>query len=172
MLAEAGYPNGFGLTVHGPNNRLINDEKVAQAVAQMFARVGIDSKVETMPMAVFGQRGGRYEFSVALIGWGSANDLTSPLRALIACEDPATGMGVVNWSKYCNAKVDALLFKALGTMDDPARSKLLQEAAALVSNDVALVPLYFQVSAWAVKKGISYSGRGDERTYAFNFRPS
>ena len=171
LLAEAGYPNGFGLTVHGPNNRLINDEKVAQAVAQMFARVGIESKVETMPMAVYGQRGGKYEFSVALIGWGSANDLTSPLRALVACEDPATGMGVVNWAKYCNTKVDALLFKALGTMDDPARSKLLQEAAALVSSDVALIPLYFQVSAWAVKKGISYSGRGDERTYAFNFRP-
>jgi peptide/nickel transport system substrate-binding protein len=125
-----------------------------------------------MPMAVFAPRGGRHEFSVALIGWGNANDVTNALRALIACEDPATGMGVVNWSAYCNPKVDALLSKALSTLDDAARAKLLEEAAALVSNDVALIPLYFQVSAWAVRKGIGFSGRGDERTYAFSFRPN
>ena len=172
LLAAAGYPNGFGLTVHGPNNRLINDEKVAQTIAQMFTRVGIDSKVDTMPMAVYAPRGGKFEFSVALIAWGGSNDLTSPMRALIACTDPTKGMGVVNWSKYCNPKVDELLFKALATMDDPARSKLLQEAAVIMSNDVALIPLYFQKSAWAVKKGISYTARGDERTYAYNFKPS
>ena len=80
-------------------------------------------------------------------------------------------MGVVNWSVYCNPKVDALLVKALGTLDDGARAKLLEEAAALVSNDVALIPLYVQVSAWAVRKGIAFSGRGDERTYAFSFKP-
>ena len=171
LLAAAGYPNGFGLTVHGPNNRLINDEKVAQTLAQMFTRVGLDSKVETMPMAVYAPRGAKFEFSVALIAWGGSNDLTSPLRALIACEDPSKGMGVVNWSKYCNPKVDELLFKALATMDDPARGKLLVEASSLISNDVALIPLYFQVSAWAVKKGLTYVGRGDERTYAYNFKP-
>ena len=171
LLATAGYPDGFGVTVHGPNNRLINDEKVAQTLAQMFTRVGIDSKVETMPMAVYAPRGAKYEFSVALIAWGGSNDLTSPMRALIACENPAKGLGVVNWSKYCNPKVDEILFKALVTMDDSARSKMLQEAAALMSNDVALIPLYFQVSAWAVKKNISYTGRGDERTYAYNFKP-
>ena len=172
LLAAAGYANGFGLTVHGPNNRLINDEKVAQTIAQMFTRVGIDSKVETMPMAVYAPRGGKFEFSVALIAWGGSNDLTSPMRALVACTDPAKGMGVVNWSKYCNPKVDALLFKALATMDDPARSRLLQEAAAIMSNEVALIPLYFQRSAWAVKKGIGYTARGDERTYAYSFKPS
>ena len=171
LLTEAGYPTGFGLTLHGPNNRLVNDEKVAQAIAQMFSRVGVETKVETMPMAVFAPRGGRHEFSVALIGWGNANDVTNALRALIACEEPATGMGVVNWSVYCNPKVDALLVKALGTLDDGARAKLLEEAAALVSNDVALIPLYVQVSAWAVRKGIAFSGRGDERTYAFSFKP-
>jgi peptide/nickel transport system substrate-binding protein len=171
LLAEAGYPNGFGLTLHGPNNRLVNDEKVAQALAQMFTRAGVDTKVETMPMAVFAPRGARHEFSVALIGWGSGNDLTNTLRALIACEDPATGMGVVNWSSYCRPGVDALLAKALVTLDDDARGRLLAEAAARVSSDVALIPLYFQVSTWAMRKGIVYAGRGDERTYAFGFRP-
>ena len=171
LLAQAGFPNGFGLTVHGPNNRLVNDEKIAQTVAQMFTRVGIDTKVDTMPMAVYAPRGGKFEFSVALIAWGGSIDLSSPMRALLACENPATGMGVVNWAKYCNPKLDAILVKALETMDEPARHKMLQEAATMISNDVALIPLHFQVSAWAVKKGLTYEGRGDERTYAFNFKP-
>ena len=51
LLAEAGYPNGFGLTIHTPNNRYVNDAKVAQAVAQMLTRVGIVTRVEAMPSA-------------------------------------------------------------------------------------------------------------------------
>ena len=170
LLAESGFPNGFGLTVHGPNNRLVNDEKIAQTVAQMFTRIGVDTKVETMPMAVYAPRGAKYEFSVALIAWGGSVDLTSPMRALLACENPAKGMGVVNWAKYCNPKVDELLMKA-DNMDPLVRNRILQEAAGLISKDVALIPLHFQVSAWAVKKGLTYKGRGDERTYAFDFKP-
>ena len=59
----------------------------------------------------------------------------------------------------------------MSTRDDTARDKLLQEAATLVSEDVALIPLYFQGSAWGVKKGISYAGRRDERTFAQLFKP-
>ena len=171
MLAEAGYPNGFGLTVHGPNNRLVNDEKIAQTIAQMFTRVGVDSKVDTMPMAVYAPRGGKFEFSVALIAWGGSVDLSIPMRALLACENAARGMGVVNWSKYCNPKLDELLGKA-ESMDPLIRDRTLREAAGIISQDVAIIPLHFQVSAWAAKKGITYQGRGDERTYAFNFKPN
>lgn len=169
LLAAAGYPNGFSLTVHGPTNRFVNDDQVVLTIAQMFTRIGIDSKVETMPMAVYAPRGGKFEFSVSFIGWGAV-EASSPLRALLACEDASKGMGVVNWAKYCNPKMDALLVKAMGTMDDAERSKLLQEAAGLVSADVGLIPLYFQVSAWGARKGIVYNGRRDERTLAQQFK--
>ncbi|HMC44677.1 MAG TPA: ABC transporter substrate-binding protein, partial [Caballeronia sp.] len=53
LLAEAGYPDGFSLTLYAPNNRYVNDEKVVQAVAQMLARAGIQTKVETMPSSVY-----------------------------------------------------------------------------------------------------------------------
>lgn len=170
LLAEAGYPNGFGLTLHGPNNRFVNDEKITQAIAQMFTRIGVDTKVESMPMAVYAPRGGKFEFSVSFIGWGGV-EASSGLRGLLACEDPAKGLGVVNWSKHCNPKLDAVLMKALSTMEDGERDKLLQEAAGMASQDVGLIPLYFQVSAWGVRKGITYGGRRDERTYAHLFKP-
>ncbi len=53
LLADAGYPDGFALTIHGPNNRYVNDDQILQAVAQMLARAGIQTKVEAMPLATF-----------------------------------------------------------------------------------------------------------------------
>ena len=49
LLAEAGYPNGFGLTVHGPNDRYINDAKIAQAIGHMLTRIGITTQLEPLP---------------------------------------------------------------------------------------------------------------------------
>src|SRR5262245_16441311 len=71
LLAEAGYPDGFGLTLHAPNNRYVNDEQIAQAVAQMLSRVGIQTRVDAMPSSVFFSRGSRLEFSFLLVGWGA-----------------------------------------------------------------------------------------------------
>src|SRR5687767_1743718 len=81
LLAEAGYPDGFGLTIHGPNNRYVNDEQVTQAIAQMFTRVGIVTKVDTMPAAVFFSRGSKLDFSAMLVGWGADTaEASSPLK--------------------------------------------------------------------------------------------
>jgi peptide/nickel transport system substrate-binding protein len=171
LLAEAGYPNGFGLTLHTPNNRYINDEKIAQTIAQMWSRIGVVTKVEGMPMAVYSARGSKREFSIGLLGWGAqTGEVSSPLRALAACDNPAKGMGVVNWLKYCNPKMDELLFKALNTVEDAPRLKLLQEASAIVVEDAGVIPLHHQVTTWATKKGIVYAPRTDERTHAYAFR--
>jgi peptide/nickel transport system substrate-binding protein len=59
LLAEAGYPNGFGLTLHGPNDRYINDAKICQAIGQMMARIGIKAEVETMSKSVFFSKASR-----------------------------------------------------------------------------------------------------------------
>ena len=171
LLAEAGYPNGFGMTLHTPNNRYVNDEKIAQTIAQMLSRIGIATKVEGLPMSVYAARGTKSEYSIGLLGWGAqTGEASSPLRALAACDNPAKGMGVVNWLKYCNPKMDALLFKALNTVEDAPRLKLLQEATEMVVNDGGVIPLHQQVTTWAAKKGIVYTPRTDERTHAYAFR--
>ena len=66
LLVEAGYPDGFGITLHGPNNRYVNDDQIVQAVAQMLTRVGIVTKVETLPFSVYVSRANKVEFSAAL----------------------------------------------------------------------------------------------------------
>ena len=171
LLADAGYPDGFGLTIHGPNNRYVNDEQIVQAVAQMLARVGIQVRVEVMPLAVYFPRANKKEFSMALVGWGpQTGEVSSPLRSILATINPDKGMGTVNFGLYSNLKLDAFLEEGLRTVDDKKREKLLQDAVAVAVSDVGLIPLHFQVVTWATRRGITYIPRIDERTLAQQFR--
>jgi peptide/nickel transport system substrate-binding protein len=172
LLADAGYPDGFGLTLHAPNNRYVNDEQIAQAVAQMLARVGIQTRVDAMPSAVFFSRGSRLEFSFLLVGWGAETlEASSPLKALLATFNKEKGMGAANRGRYSSAKLDAALEQALATVDDARREKLLQQATEIGVGDLGIIPLYHQHNLWAARKGLTYTPRADERTLAYEFRP-
>jgi peptide/nickel transport system substrate-binding protein len=172
LLAEAGYPDGFALTLHGPNDRYVNDDQICQAIAQMLTRVGIQTKVETMPSSVFFSRGTRLEFSFMLVGWAADTaEASSPLKSLLATYDRDKGMGTTNRGRYSNPKMDAVLVRALATVDDSRREKLLQEATELAIGDLGIVPLHHQLNVWAARKGIAYLPRTDERTYAHEFKP-
>jgi peptide/nickel transport system substrate-binding protein len=170
LLEKAGYKDGFSLTFDTPNNRYINDEKIAQVVAQNLTRIGISTKLESMPMSMYAARGSKHQFSIGLLGWGAV-EASSPLRALLACEDAKKGFGTQNWSLYCNREMTAKLEQALATVGDTARSKLLQDAMAIAVNDGAVIPIHQQFTTWAVARGVRYEPRTDERTYAFKFHP-
>jgi peptide/nickel transport system substrate-binding protein len=172
LLAEAGYPDGFALTLHGPNDRYVNDDQVAQAIAQMLSRAGIATRVETMPSSIYFTRANKLEFSLMLVGWGSDTaEASSPLKALLATYSTEKGMGQANRGRYSSAKMDALLQQALATVDDRAREKLLQQATQVAMSDLGIIPLYHQENVWATRRGIVYTPRADERTFAHEFRP-
>ena len=174
LLTEAGYPNGFSITFHGPNNRYVNDDQIMQTIAQMWARIGIKTRVDAMPLAVYFPRAGvsKKEFSVTLVGWGAqTGEASSPLRSLLACENKEKGLGGFNYPSYCNPKMDALLEEGLRTVDDKKRLALFQDAVKIAVDDAALVPIHHQVTTWAAKRTIDYIGRTDERTYAHAFFP-
>lgn len=171
LLEEAGYPDGFALTIHGPNDRYINDAKIAEAIAQMLTRVGIDTSVETMPKSVYFKRASRGgpdgtpEFSFVLVGWGAGTgEASSPLKSLIHTYDKDKGFGASNRGRYSNAELDRLVQEALATVDDAKREKLLQQATEMAMRDYAVIPLHYQVNTWAGRDGIKYKARTDERT--------
>ena len=174
LLAEAGYPNGFGLTLHAPNNRYINDAQVAQAVAQYLSRNGIPTKLETMPSNVFFSRGSKLEFSFLLAGWGAeTGETSSPLRSLLATYDQKAGLGTANRGRFSDPGVDALLTQALTTIDDTKRGIMLARASdKAVGELTGLVPLHYEVSTWATRKDLAYKARADQYTFAFETRPA
>jgi peptide/nickel transport system substrate-binding protein len=172
LLAEAGYPNGFTLTIHGPNNRYINDDKIAQAIAQFYSRAGIEAKVETMPSSVYFTRATKGDFGYMLLGWGTeSNEQGSSLRSLLATQDTAKGMGVTNRAHYSNPVLDKQITEALFTMDEKKREGMIQQAAETAMNDTALIPIHYEVSTWATAKGLRYSPRTDQYTLARDLKP-
>jgi peptide/nickel transport system substrate-binding protein len=168
LLADAGYPDGFGITIFGPNDRFINDEQVLQAIGQMLTRGGIATKVQTQPMASYVSKASKKELGFGLLGWGvGGGEPSSPLRGVLATTDKDKGMGTSNWSSYSSAQYDATLTEALRTVDDKKREKLFQDAAEIaIKKDFAIIPLYNQVATWAARKGIRYTPRPDEATLA------
>ena len=172
LLAEAGFPHGFRISLHGPNDRYVNDAKIIQAVAQMWQRIGVQTTVEALPWNNFITRAGKQEFSAFLLGWGvSSGEGLNPLRAQLATWNPARGLGTANRGRYSNPAVDALIDQAMTTMDDPAREKLIQRAMKLALDDVPVIQLHLQKNIWATRKGLRYEPRVDEETSAMGVRP-
>jgi len=174
LLAEAGFPNGFKMTLHSPNGRYTNDVKIAEAVAQMLTRIGVETSLETLPPAVFFSRAstganGEPEFSFILVGWGSdTGETSSPLRALLGTFNKEKGSGSANRGRYSNPELDKLIDQALATVDDAKRQATLAKAVEVAMGDVGLIPSHYQINTWAVRKGLSYEARTDEYTLAMS----
>lgn len=167
LLADAGYPTGFTLSLGSPAGRYTNDQRIAQTVAAMWARIGVKTEVETSAPAVFFKQRDQYAFSSYLAGWAvSSGEMINPLKALVMSKDPAQGFGTTNWSKYHNPKLDELILSASKTLDDSERAKILGTASEMVIEDYGILPLQFELSVWAMKKEIRYDGRADQFTLA------
>jgi peptide/nickel transport system substrate-binding protein len=173
LLAEAGVADGFGLTIHGPNNRYVNDAKIAQAIAQMLARIGIETAVQTMPKNVYFPRASKLEFSFILVGWGAGSgEPSSPLGALLHTHDKSNGFGGANRGRYSNPQMDNILEQALVTVDRKEHEQRLIKATEIAIGDLGIIPLHYQVNTWATRKGLRYEARTDENTLAMGVRPS
>lgn len=165
LLAAAGYPKGFTLSLGSPAGRYINDQRIAQTVASMWAGIGIKTDVETMAPPVFFKKRDSYSFSTYLAGWGAATgEMAHPLTALVLSHDPKQGMGTTNWSHYSNPEIDRLVVQASKTQDDGKRAEMLQQAANMAMADYAILPLQFELSVWAMKQDLRFGGRSDQMT--------
>jgi peptide/nickel transport system substrate-binding protein len=173
LLRAAGFAEGFDITLHCPNDAYVNDEQICLAVAQMFGRVGIMTSVKTMPRSVYNQVRTSRQISFWLAGWSSeSGESSGPLKGILATLDEATGWGYANYGRYSNSAFDEVLQRALGTMDDRMREKLLGQATEIAIADTAIIPLHHQVSVWGMRASIRYAPRADDYTLAHLVRPA
>ena len=157
LLAEAGYPNGLRIALHGPNDRYVNDAKIIQAVGQMWERIGVRTEVDALPWSSYVARAGKQDFSAFLFGWGTGTaEASDPLIAQIATWDPAKGWGASNRGRYSNPAIDRLIGEALATGDDAAREKILIQAEKMAFDDVAIIPIHIQNNIWATSAKLTY----------------
>ncbi len=169
LLAEAGYPQGFQITLHGPNDRYVNDRQLVEAVAQMWTRAGVKTTVNTMPASMFFSEGARDMFTVDLTGWASdTGEASSSLIQIIASVNPEKGRGAQpKPSHFIRPEIDKVIEASLATFDPAARETLYIEATKLGMAQQAMIPLHHQVNIWAMKRGFSMLPRMQEGIRAF-----
>jgi peptide/nickel transport system substrate-binding protein len=163
LLAEAGYPNGFGFTLHCPNDRYVNDEKICVAVAAMWAKIGLNAKVEAMPKAQYFQRTPKKEFSACMQGWGDNNrDAQFTFKPLFHSLNEQ-GAGDTNYGNFKNAELDALIDKIDTEMDMAKRQAMINQAIELLQREVLVIPLHRQVIPWVSRSNVKVVHRSDNK---------
>ena len=155
LLAEAGYPNGFEVTMNCPNDRYVNDARICQTVAANLSRIGVKINLAAETKGTYFPKILRRDTSFYLLGWTpSTYDAHNALNALMACVDDK-GAGQFNLGSYCNPKVDQLTQSIQSETDKTKRSAMIKEAFEVHAADVGHLPLHQQALAWGLSKKVN-----------------
>ena len=161
MMAEAGYADGFEVTLDCPNNRYINDEEICIALASMWAQIKVKLRVNAMPRATYFPKGEKLDTSLYMLGWGGAvtdaeTSFTPVFRA------PADkGVGIFNWGRVRNDKFEQLAVASSVETDPKKREELVKAALREYTSQVHVLPLHRQVIPWAARSNVDVVHRAD-----------
>lgn len=147
LLAEAGYPNGFGVTLDCVN--IAWREAVCQASAAMLSQVGIRTQLRSSPTNQFFPKLSQATASFVEFGWTPATDAWSTLNGLFRSFDP-TGGGTFNAGRYCNPQLDMLIDAVRTEPDLTKRRARVGVALRMIHDDLPLLPLYRRKLNWAM----------------------
>jgi peptide/nickel transport system substrate-binding protein len=176
LLTDAGYPQGFGLTVHCTGDRFAGDARSCQAIGQMLTAIGIRTEIEVLPTAVFFRRAnrgvnGEPEFSVsASMFFTTTGAAPEGLSTILRTHNPELGHGASNRGRYSDPQLDQLLNLIEVTLDNTKREELTQQAVGRVMQEAAIIPVFFVRSAWGMTRNLSVTPRGDQYTMATGIR--
>jgi len=155
LMKESGYPDGFSVTMMAPNNRYVNDEKIAQAVAAMLSKINIKVDLKTMPKAQYWPEFDKRAADMMMIGWhADTEDSANFYEFLSMTPNKDTGMGAYNSGNYSNKTVDETTVAANKETDNDKRSVMLKSIEKTIYDDAGFIPLHWQNLAWAARKGV------------------
>jgi len=166
LMADAGFGNGFDVTLDCTDNRYINDQAICVAIAGMLAKIDIRVKVNAMPRALYFPKLQNTDTSMYLLGWGVPTfDSLYTLQSIVRTKGQG-GDGTWNFSGYSNPKIDAIIDALKTEVDLKKRAELTKAALLLEQADVGHIPLHHQVIPWAMRSNITVVHRADNRMLA------
>lgn len=155
LMKKAGYEKGFECTMIAPNNRYVNDEKIAEAVAAMLSKINIKVNLKTMPKAQYWNSFDAQEADIQMIGWHpDTEDSANYSEYLVMTPSKETGYGQYNSGNYSNKKVDELVLACQTETDPDVRNAMLKEIETILYNEAAFIPLHWQNLSWAGKDNL------------------
>ncbi|MBS0339964.1 MAG: ABC transporter substrate-binding protein [Proteobacteria bacterium] len=161
LLAEAGYPQGFEVSLNCPNDRYVNDAQICQAVAAGLAKINVKVNLVVETKGTYFPKILRRDTSFYMLGWTpSTYDAHNAINALMATPDPS-GTGQFNLGSYSNPKVDALTKQILSETDKAKRDAMIKEVFTIHADDIGHLPLHQQSLAWGVSKKVTLTQLAD-----------
>lgn len=162
LLSEAGFPDGFSMTLRCPNDRYVNDEAICTAVVSMLAKLGLDVTLDAVPVSQYWTELRDGKFDMYLLGWSPGTfDAEHPIRFLMHSPDPEKKLGSWNFGGYSNPVVDRLLPRIQQELDETARQTMIDEVHMILKDDAVYAPLHVQPLVWATRSGIELQQRPD-----------
>jgi len=163
LLADAGFPNGLEIVLHGPQGRYVRDKEVAEAVAGQLTKAGIKTTLRTHEFVsylnnmVYVHKAG----PVWLIGWGHA---TMDAEAIYVPLFKSPNI-FVNWH---NEDFNGMVAEAQSEMDEKKRLAQYQRINKLWIEEVPAIPLYQQIDLYGANKRLAWKARSDELIRAYD----
>src|SRR5690606_5806375 len=99
-------------------------------------------------------------------------EMSNTLNSLLVTPNKEKGVGTTNRSRYSNKAMDELVARSATIMDDAERDAVLAKASEMAMADFAMLPIHFEHSVWAMKKGIEFGGRADQMTMVRDVVPT
>jgi peptide/nickel transport system substrate-binding protein len=152
LLADAGYPNGFSVTLHCTNDRYVNDEGICQAAVGMLGQIGIKATLVSQSLRVHfpGIQKGEYDFY--LLGWGIPTfDSHYVFNDLYRTKSPTAGTW--NGTGYSNAALDAKIDGLNSEVNIDKRNAAIADIWKEIQANNVYAPVHMQFIAYASRKG-------------------
>jgi peptide/nickel transport system substrate-binding protein len=152
LLKEAGYPNGFSVTLDCVN--VAWRENTCQAMSAMLNQVGIRATLRSSPTNQFFPKLSQGTASFVEYGWTASPDAWASLNGLFRTFDRA-GLGTFNAGRYSNPKLDLLIDNIRVEPDLTRRRAMVATVLRMVADDLPFIPLYRRTLTWAMTKQAS-----------------
>lgn len=164
MMAEAGYADGFEVTLHCPNDRYINDEAICQAMVGMMAQIGIKVNLVAQTKANHFPLLTNKETDFYMLGWGVPTfDSEYVFNFLV--HSTTEDRGSWNAARFSNAEVDAMI-KSLGSETDLAkRDETIAKIWQVVQDEQIYIPIHNQVLNWGMKDNIDFPVQPEDQPH-------
>ena len=161
LLTEAGYPNGFTVTLDCPNEGIANAEQVCIAVVGMLGKIGIKVDLLAQPRLLHAGKLGRRDTSFFLHSWGT-NTFDAHATMDMLMFTPGPGVGTWNVGSYSNESLDRSIRAISSELDMSKRRKMMVQALQSFREDAGAIPLHQQVLLYGVNKKVQFSPRADD----------
>lgn len=161
LMAEAGYPQGFEVTLDCPNNRYVNDERLCVALAGMWQKIGVTVRVNAMPKATYFPKQEKLDTSMYLLGWGGSITDPETIITPIYRNRAQKGVGEYNRGNFRDDELDAMAAASSREADPDKRRALLKRIFLRHNEQVYHIPLHRQFIPWAARQNVTVVHRPD-----------